>query len=57
MLRRKRKDAVDSLTKFHNMEFHNLHSSPNIIRTIKTRRMIWAGHAASTGNARKILGG
>jgi hypothetical protein len=30
--------------KRHNEELHNLYSSPSIIRTIKLRRMIWAGH-------------
>jgi hypothetical protein len=32
-------------TKLHNEEFHNLHSSPSIIRMTKSRRMRWAGHA------------
>jgi hypothetical protein len=30
----------------HNEELHNLYSSPNIIRMIKSRRMRWAGHVA-----------
>jgi hypothetical protein len=30
--------------KLHNEELHNLYSSPNIIRIIKSRRMRWAGH-------------
>jgi hypothetical protein len=30
----------------HNEELHNLYSSPSIIRTIKSRRMRWAGHVA-----------
>jgi hypothetical protein len=30
--------------KLHNEDLHNLYSSPNIIRMIKTRRMRWAGH-------------
>jgi hypothetical protein len=34
--------------KLHNHEFHNLHSSPNIIRVIKSRRMRWARHVART---------
>jgi hypothetical protein len=32
--------------KLHNEELHNLYSSPNIIRMIKSRRMRWAGHVA-----------
>jgi transcription termination factor 2 len=41
----------------HN-ELHNLYSSPNIIRMIKSRRMRWAGHVArmeETRNAYRIL--
>jgi hypothetical protein len=30
--------------KLHNEELHNLHSSPDIIRQVKSRRMRWAGH-------------
>jgi hypothetical protein len=29
-----------------NEKLHNLHSSADIIRMIKTMRMIWAGHIA-----------
>jgi hypothetical protein len=32
--------------KLHNEEFHNLYSSPSIIRMIKSRRMRWTGHVA-----------
>jgi hypothetical protein len=32
--------------KVHNEELHNLYSSPNTIRIIKLRRMIWAGNVA-----------
>jgi hypothetical protein len=30
--------------KLHNEELHNLYSSPDIIRQVKSRRMRWAGH-------------
>jgi hypothetical protein len=30
--------------KLHNDELHDLYSSPNIVRVIKSRRMRWAGH-------------
>jgi hypothetical protein len=46
--------------KLHNEELHNLCSSPSIIRTIKSRRMGWAGHAARMGgkrNAYRIMMG
>jgi hypothetical protein len=36
------------------MELHNLYSSPNIIRQIKSRRMRWAGHVARMGEDRKV---
>ena len=30
--------------KLHNEELYDLYFSPNIIRVIKSRRMMWAGH-------------
>jgi transcription termination factor 2 len=38
----------------HNEELHNLYSSPNIIRMIKSRRMRWAGHVARMGETRNV---
>jgi hypothetical protein len=38
----------------HNEEFHNLYSSPSIIRIIKSRRMRWAGHVARMGEKRNM---
>jgi hypothetical protein len=35
---------------------HNLYSSPNIIKMIKSRRMRWAGHAASMEEKRNAYG-
>jgi hypothetical protein len=35
--------------KLHNEELHNLYSSPNIIRQIKSRRMKGARHVAGVG--------
>jgi hypothetical protein len=32
--------------KLHSGELHNLYSSPDIIRQIKSRRMRWTGHVA-----------
>jgi hypothetical protein len=32
--------------KLHNEEFHDLYSSPSIIRIMKARRMTRAGHVA-----------
>jgi hypothetical protein len=46
--------------KLHNEELHNLYSSPNIIRMVKSRRMRWARHVARMGerqNTYRILVG
>jgi hypothetical protein len=43
---------ADILIKLHNEELHNLYSSPNIIRMIKSRRRRWAGHVARMGAKR-----
>jgi hypothetical protein len=46
--------------KLHNEELHDLYSSPSIIRLMKSRRMIWAGHVARIGekrNAYRLLVG
>jgi hypothetical protein len=49
---------IDELTgewrKLHNEELHNLYSSPDIIRQIKSRWMRWAGHVARMGEERKL---
>jgi hypothetical protein len=39
----KRVEVRGGWRKFHN-ELHNWHSSPNIIRMIKSRTMRWVGH-------------
>jgi hypothetical protein len=40
--------------KLYNEEFHNLYSSPSIIRIIKSRRIRWAGHVARMRVKRKV---
>jgi hypothetical protein len=42
--------------KLHNEELHNLYSSPNIIRMIKSRRMRWAGLVARMGGQGMHIG-
>jgi hypothetical protein len=42
----KKDEVTGEWRKLHNEELHNVYSSPNIIRTIKSRRMKWAGHVA-----------
>jgi hypothetical protein len=38
----------------HNEKLHNLYSSPNIIRQIKSRRMRWVGHVACMGEEGEV---
>jgi hypothetical protein len=41
----------------HNEELHNLYSSPDIIKQVKSRRMRRAGHVARMGEERKVYEG
>jgi hypothetical protein len=52
----KRDGVTGGWRKLHNEELHNLYSSPSIIRTIKSRRMRWAGHMARMGEKRNVYG-
>jgi hypothetical protein len=58
MLRRifgpKRDEVTGEWRKLHNGELHNLYSSPDIIRQIKSRRMRWTGHVARMGEGRNV---
>ena len=40
--------------RLHNEELNDLYSSLNIVRVIKSRRMIWAGHVARMGEEREV---
>jgi hypothetical protein len=40
----KRDEVPWGWRKLHEEDLHDLYSSPNIIRVIKSRRMGWAGH-------------
>jgi hypothetical protein len=51
---RPRREEDGSWRKLHNDELHNLYSSPNIVRVIKSRRMRWAGHVARMGEGRSV---
>jgi hypothetical protein len=56
----KRVEVTGEWRKLHNEELRDLYSSPSIIRIIKSRRMIWAGHVARMGenrNAYRLLMG
>jgi hypothetical protein len=49
-----KREEDGSCRKLHNDELHNLYSSPNIFKVIKSRRMRWAGHVARMGEGRSI---
>jgi hypothetical protein len=50
----KRDEVMGEWRKLHNEELHNLYSSPDIIRQVKSRRMRWTGHEARMGENRKF---
>jgi hypothetical protein len=45
----KRDEVTGEWRELHSGELHNLYSSPDIIRRIKSRRIRWAGHVARMG--------
>jgi hypothetical protein len=45
----KRDKVMGGRRKLHNEELHDLYISSSKIRTIKSRRMRWAGHVARMG--------
>jgi hypothetical protein len=45
----KRDEVIGEWRKMQNGELHNLYSSPDIVRQIKSMRMRWAGHVARMG--------
>jgi hypothetical protein len=52
----KRDEVMGEWRKLHSGELHNLYSSPDIIRQIKSRRMRWVGHVAHMGEGRNVYG-
>jgi hypothetical protein len=51
----KRDEVTGGWSKLHNEELHGLYSIPSIIRVIKARRMIWAGHVACMGGGERCI--
>ena len=45
----KRDNITGECRRLYNKEFNDLHSSPNIIWVIKSRRITWVGHVAHMG--------
>jgi hypothetical protein len=59
MLRRifgPKREEDGSWRKVHNDELHDLYSSPNTVRVIKSRRMRWAGHVSRMGRGEVLTG-
>jgi hypothetical protein len=52
----KRDEVIGAWRKLHNEELHNLYISPSIIRTMKPRRMRFAGHVARMGRRGMHIG-
>jgi hypothetical protein len=50
----KRNEVTGECRKFHSEELHNLYSSPDIIKQIKSRRMRWAEHVVRMAEERKL---
>ena len=49
-----RDEATGAWRKLYNDELNDLYCSPNIVRVIKSRRMIWVGHVACMGEGRGV---
>jgi hypothetical protein len=56
IFRPKSDEVIGGWRKLQNDVRHNLHSSPNTIKMIKSRSMIWAGHASRMEETRNIYG-
>jgi hypothetical protein len=45
----KRDEVIGGWRKKHNEDLHNVYSSPNVIKIIKSRRIRWARNVARMG--------
>ena len=50
----KKDEITGEWRKLHKAEQHALYSSPNIIRSLKSRRLRWAGHIAHMEQSRNV---
>jgi len=50
----RKEEVTEEWRRLHNEELNDLYSSPNILRVIKSRRMIWAGHVARMDEERGV---
>jgi len=50
----KRDEVTREWRKLYNEELNYLYSSPNIVRVVKLRRMIWTGHVALMKEGRVV---
>jgi hypothetical protein len=51
-VREREREVTGEWRRLHNKQLYALYSSLNIIRVIKSRRLIWAGHVARMGERR-----
>jgi hypothetical protein len=52
----KKDDVTGEWGKLPNEELHNLYSSPNITRQLKSRQMRWTGPVACMGGEKSVHG-
>ena len=50
----KRDEVTGEWRKLHDEDLHDMYTSPNIIRGIKSRKMKWAGHVERMGEGRNV---
>jgi hypothetical protein len=50
----KRDEVTGEWRKLQNEKLNDLYSLPSIVRVVKSRRMIWAGHVARMGEGRSV---
>jgi hypothetical protein len=50
----KRDEVTGEWRKLHNEELNDLYCSPNIVRVIKSRTVIWAEHVTRMGEGKGV---